>query len=61
MTIIYLKSALKDVDKIKSQKLISKITQAINNLKKAENLSKIKSLKKTLRFSKCLQNQNRRL
>lgn len=45
MEIIYLRQALKDVNKIKNDKLKSKILDVITDLKLAENLSEIKNIK----------------
>lgn len=45
MKIIYLRQALKDVNKIKNNKLKSKLTDLIAELKLAENLSEIKNVK----------------
>jgi len=45
MEILYLRQALKDVNKIKNKKLKSKLFDVVNNLKLAENLSEIKNVK----------------
>ncbi|WP_158839442.1 type II toxin-antitoxin system RelE family toxin [Polaribacter sp. L3A8] len=45
MEIIYLRQALKDVNKIKNSKLKSKIADVVADLKLAENLSEIKNVK----------------
>ena len=45
MEIIYLRQALKDVNKIKNNKLKLKLAEVVANLKKAENLSEIKNVK----------------
>ena len=45
MEVVYLRQALKDVNKIKNDKLKSKIFQVVTDLKMAENLSEIKNVK----------------
>ncbi|ARV07205.1 plasmid stabilization protein [Polaribacter sp. SA4-10] len=45
MEIIYLRQALKDVNKIKNSKLKLKLAEVVANLKIAENLSDIKNVK----------------
>ena len=45
MEIIYLRQALKDVNKIKNVKLKSKLFDVITDLKLAKNLSEIKNVK----------------
>ncbi|QTD39129.1 plasmid stabilization protein [Polaribacter batillariae] len=44
MEIIYLRQALKDVNKIKNSKLKLKLAKVVANLKIAENLSEIKNV-----------------
>ncbi|MGB0879113.1 MAG: type II toxin-antitoxin system RelE family toxin [Polaribacter sp.] len=45
MKVIYLSQALKDVNKIKNEKLKSKLFDIVTSLKLAENLSEIKNVK----------------
>jgi len=45
MKILYLRQALKDVNKIKNDKLKSKLLDVVNDLKLAESLSEIKNVK----------------
>jgi len=45
MEIIYLRQALKDVNKIKNDKLKSKLFDIISDLKLADNLSEIRNAK----------------
>lgn len=45
MEILYLRQALKDVNKIKNDKLRSKLLDVVVDLKLAQNLSEIKKVK----------------
>jgi|AntRauMFilla1563_2_1112583.scaffolds.fasta_scaffold32647_1 mRNA interferase RelE/StbE len=45
MEIIYLRQALKDVNKIKNDKLKLKLAELVADLKSAENLSEIRNVK----------------
>ena len=45
MEILYLRQALKDVNKIKNDKLRSKLLDVVVDLKLAQNLSEIKNVK----------------
>ena len=45
MEIIYLRQALKDVNKIKNDKLKLKLADIVADLKSADNLSEIRNLK----------------
>lgn len=46
MKVEYLKSFLKDIQKLDNQKLKEQLFQAIENFKKAENLSDLTNIKK---------------
>ena len=48
MKILYLRQALKDVNKIKNDKLKSKLLDVVNDLKLAESLSEIKNVKSSV-------------
>lgn len=51
MKIIYLKSFLKDISKIKDPKTARNIEQIISNLKKADSLEELNNVKKLKGFS----------
>jgi len=46
MKIVYTRAVTKDVRKIKDKKLITKITEVINNMKEISDLSQLQSVKK---------------
>ncbi|WP_299671467.1 type II toxin-antitoxin system RelE/ParE family toxin [uncultured Polaribacter sp.] len=51
MEIIYLRQALKDVNKIKNSKLKLKLAEVVADLKKSENLSEINNVKSMSGYS----------